>query len=369
VLSAEPGRSPGTATCSTKLAAPQTQPRHLQPVDYTTLSACVAELNQRWVPAKIERALQVDSETVVLQLRTLESNGYLYVSWRTGADYIGIGAAPTRGNIAEAFGFGEQLDAAVRGLVLTDVTLPQWWERVVRFSLAPRLDAAVSVQLYCEIMGRYSNLVVCNGSNHILASGFQVGGTVEQNSCTACTDRAAPLQSLQVGGKMSSLRQVQTGRQYELPPPAPGVDPDSCSTATDWRLFIEGAAELVMQKSEKERVGTLIEGWVRAFRGISPSLVRELCSIAEVQADAPISEVEAEAWDRAYGAWGHWLQRLRSKAFQPSWDTVHRLYSAIGTYDEQLDSTLEFVHQHISTATNIEVVEQARCGALTVLPW
>ena len=49
---------------------------------------------------------------------------------------------------------GEQLHAALTGLVLLEVLLPRAWERVVRLCFGPRLSDPATACLKLEVMGR-----------------------------------------------------------------------------------------------------------------------------------------------------------------------------------------------------------------------
>lgn len=53
---------------------------------------------------------------------------------------------------------GEQLQAALAGLVLLEVALPRAWERVVRLRFGPRLSDPPSAALWLEVMGRCAPL-------------------------------------------------------------------------------------------------------------------------------------------------------------------------------------------------------------------
>lgn len=113
---------------------------------------------------------------------------------------------PRRGATSEAYSFGEQLYAGLSGLVLVGVKMPQAWERVLQLQFGERLGAPPTRSLYCEVMARYSNVVLIDESDTIMACASQVG--------TA----------------KSSLRLLQTGRRCELPPITSGVPPDIFSS-------------------------------------------------------------------------------------------------------------------------------------------
>ena len=51
--------------------------------------------------------------------------------------------------------------------------------------------------------------------------------------------------AIQVGGKMSSKRQIQTGGSYQLPPTAQGIVPDYYNSLAEWQQTITAAADQV----------------------------------------------------------------------------------------------------------------------------
>ena len=50
---------------------------------------------------------------------------------------------------------------------------------------------------------------------------------------------------------MSSMRQLQTGRMYSLPPPAPGIAPTSVASIEEWRDIVAASAGQVALSSMK----------------------------------------------------------------------------------------------------------------------
>lgn len=115
---APPAAAAGSsAASSTEAAAP-----HLQTFDYTTLAAATTEL-QAWVPAKVEGVVQQEHATA-LRLRTATESGWLWLSYHARTAHVGIGDGPARGAAAELYTFGSQLQATLRGLVLTRIWMP-----------------------------------------------------------------------------------------------------------------------------------------------------------------------------------------------------------------------------------------------------
>ena len=171
----------------------------LQPLDYTTLAACAAELRHSYCPAFVEQAVQATPHSLLLRLRTVDTVAWLSISWDVNHAHVSIRPSlPQRSTEAEAYSFGQQLNANLKGAVLSDVELPRQWDRIIDLSFAPRLGDAVSHHLVCEIMGRYSNVVLTNAASPgiVLAA------------------------AKQVGHKMTQHRHVQVGKGYSLPPTA-----------------------------------------------------------------------------------------------------------------------------------------------------
>lgn len=180
-------------------------------------------------------------------------------------------------------------------------------------------------------------------------------------------DGSILLCAYQVGGSMSSLRQVQQGRAYQLPPRAQGIAPNPDEILDSWRDNVTRAAELPASASgptqqhhqqqqqpstdaaaagAAERSGssngsthtkpqTLLSGATRAYLGVSPALVEELCLTAGVLPSAEPSSLSPETWQRLFGAWQGWLTRLGSKDFIPCSCSSSNRFSVLGTYAQQ----------------------------------
>ena len=152
------------------------------------MSGCVGQIVQ-WHP-----------KCVALRLRHDDDRTWMYLSWHPVAARVHCGASPPRGAAAELYHFGKALHKSLQGYVLQTASLPVAFERLVHLTFSPSLDREAEYALWCEVMGKYSNLVLTNGKGEIEVCAHQIGK------------------------KLSSVRQLQVGRPYTFaPPPPPAV--------------------------------------------------------------------------------------------------------------------------------------------------
>lgn len=348
------------------------QPHKLQPVDYTALAACAAELQRSYCPSVVDRALQASPCSLLLRLRTLEAVGWLRLNWNVSHAHVSIQQdTPQRSSEAEGFSFGQQVEGALKGCVLANVTLPNPWDRILQLSFSTRLGESASHHLYCEIMGRHSNVILTTGATPpvILAAAKQVSAMYKvAKECCCCSEITAPhcysllgifttplLIYMQVGSKMTQQRFVQTGRQYTIPPAAHGLDPGIVTNAGDLQSF------LTQHQPGQEEAGhaTVHDALVRCFNGISPSLAHELFLYAGVRDQALSSQLDDQQWVALFEAWQGWLNCLSSASFGVS--TSGKAYSMIGSYSDGSDVTaspLEFMHIYYGPIVELEEFER-----------
>ncbi|GIL89674.1 hypothetical protein Vretimale_16652 [Volvox reticuliferus] len=184
--------------------------------------------------------------------------------------------------------------------------------------------------------------------------------------------------SLAVGGMMSSYRQIQVGRTYSFPPQLYGVPPTAATSMEQWRDTLIGAARLAaasevarqqqrqqrkMNASEKPlpllAVGErLAEGFIRAFHGVSPALVDELCGAAGVEPDASPDSMTPSQWEVLYGQWITWQERLRSGKFAATSNPATGKYSVFGSQPWRHASVHEMLEEYYEALTTAEAHAQ-----------
>jgi predicted ribosome quality control (RQC) complex YloA/Tae2 family protein len=253
----------------------------VQQVDLTTLIALTSELRKQWIPARLEQVYQCDRNTIKLALRTLQKRGWLTLSWHPQAARIGMGDAPPR--VPDTFTFSQQLIHQLNGFALVAIEQISPWERVVDLQFAQRPQEPPEWHLYVEIMGKYSNVILTT------------------------SDRMVVTAAHQVNANQSRVRQIQTGKPYELPPQLTGPTPSLQETQAHWRDRLTLIP--VPLKS------TLVKN----YRGLGSSVVMEMLEEAKLDPNQPIETLVESEWNRLFQAWQRWLQVLETESFQPGW--------------------------------------------------
>ncbi|MEG4998896.1 Rqc2 family fibronectin-binding protein [Microcoleus sp. B4-D4] len=252
----------------------------MQPVDFTTLTAACSELRAQWLPARLEQVYQRDRFTVSLALRTMKGRAWIDISSHPTAARICVGDPPPR--IPDTFTFSEQLRHQLCGLALVSIAPVSPWERVIDLQFAKRPGEGALWHLYAEIMGKYSNIIL----------------TASDNLVVTCAH--------QVGIKQSSVRPVQTGQPYELPPSLTDAVPSAIEPQNRWQERIS----LVP--------GQLKTNLLKNYRGLSKNLVVSMIRSASLDPEQSTDSLNPHQWQQLFQRWLYWLQCLENSKFQPN---------------------------------------------------
>ncbi|WP_036482167.1 NFACT family protein [Myxosarcina sp. GI1] len=253
----------------------------MQPVDYTTLMAVRAELVRDWIPSRIEQVFQRDLFTIAIALRTLKTKAWLTICWHPQAARINIGEAPPRSR--DTFTFSDQLRHQLNNLALIDVAAVAPWERVLDLQFAQRPGEKPLWHFYTEIMGKYSNAILTDASLNIVAPARQISSS------------------------QSSVRPIQTGAKYELPPPITKTAPRLEESFSSWQ----------------ERVslipGNLKQQLINSYRGLSPKVAAEIINSAQLSTQQSTADLLERDWQELFDYWQKWLKSLANREFIPGW--------------------------------------------------
>jgi predicted ribosome quality control (RQC) complex YloA/Tae2 family protein len=244
----------------------------MQQVDFTTLTAAVRELQLDWIPARVESVYQRDRYTLALSLRTLDKRGWIAISWHPQAARIVLTDPPPR--IPDTFTLSQQLRSVLGGLAMIGLEMVSPWERLVRLTFATRPGAEALYYLYVEPIGKYSNLTLTDADNLIITTAHQVTN------------------------KQSSVRTIETGRPYEVPPALTDPMPNIAESIDRWIDRVSLIPDKLNQRL------------VRSYRGLSTILMNELITVAGLD---PVQNTETLArsdWEKLFGYWQVWLKTL-----------------------------------------------------------
>ncbi|HEY9819307.1 MAG TPA: NFACT RNA binding domain-containing protein [Candidatus Sericytochromatia bacterium] len=250
----------------------------MQPVDFTTLTAACCELRAQWIPGRTEQVYQRDRYTIAISLRTLKSRGWLTICWHPQAARICIGDPPPK--TPDTFTFSDQLRHQLSGIALVAIDAIAPWERVLDLKFARRPGDPALFHLYVEIMSKYSNVILTDADNLIITAAHQVSS------------------------QQSSIRPIQTGQPYELPPALTGTLPGLSESQERWQ----------------ERVslvpGALHRQLLKSYRGLSPALVRSMAQAADLNPDQSTASLSPTDWQQLFQRWQEWLHTLKSTVGQ-----------------------------------------------------
>lgn len=213
------------------------------------------------IGARVEKVHQPARDEIVLSLRTRERGYKVLIS--ASADRARVHLTDVQVEnpkvppmfcmlLRKRLGSGRLLSIRQDGL-----------ERVLYldFSCVNELGDVVQLTLACEIMGRYSNLILINENNRIIDS------------------------IKRVDSEMSSKRLVLPGMAYELPP-------------RDERLNFLECSENEIRDALREKNGMLPKVLLAVLEGVSPILVREWTFYAGRGCDLRTETMSDDHYDR-----------------------------------------------------------------------
>lgn len=254
-------------------------PNFMQSFDYTTLLSVRQDIIRDWLPSRIEQVYQRDRYTIYLSLRTIRKRGWLCICWHPEAARICLAEAPPKKS--DTFTFSDQLRHQFKGLALVAVDIIAPWERVLDLQFAQRPEDAVQYHLYVEIMGKYSNVILTDAKNQIIAP------------------------AKQIDNKQSSVRPILTGQPYETPPPLTGSLPKLEEAQTKW----QDRVSLIPGKLQRQLMS--------AYRGVSPTVAKEIAASAQLSPQQQTDTLTQADWDRLYRGWQQWLKMQAKGEFYP----------------------------------------------------
>lgn len=252
------------------------------PLDAICLGAVAHELNTALAGCRVEKVYQPDRDEIVLQTRGTGGARRLLLSIAAGSPRVHfIDAA--RENPAAPPMFCMLLRKHVQGAKIAAVVQPAV-ERMLCIELDTTDEMGVACQkrLICELMGKHSNVILCDEQGRILDA------------------------LRRVDGDLSGKRQVLPGLFYRMPPAQDKHDPFALSGA--------GLAAAVAQADEGQGIDRFL---LRTLLGFSPLLCRELAYRATGDAAKPIGRLTSEERQRLGQVYDDLIAYVQAGRYQP----------------------------------------------------
>ena len=266
--------------------------------DVLTIAAIVDELGSDLVNGRIQQVAQVDELTIALEVYAARQRRWLVLSAHPEHARVLLASRRVDGDAERVTPLLLLLRKYARGGRIVSVSQPRY-ERIVQISIAKPIrpnnsddvgsdsdeeaedDAdLVSTELYVEIMGRRSNIMLTNDQGRILDA----------------VKRVSP--------EMSRVRPIRPGGTYVPPPPQDKLEP----------LRATGQSLLDAAPDAKE---TIAKWLVARYLGISPAIAREATARAGLEPGARASSLDTAQAERLANAVVSIFAPIESGAWQP----------------------------------------------------
>lgn len=234
---------------------------------------CVAaicdELKRTISDGRISKISQPEKEEVVLTVKCKEGQKRLFISCSPSLPLVYI-TEENKENPATPPSFLMVLRKHLQGGRIVDVTQPGL-ERIINIHVEhlDEMGYLCNRILVIEIMGKYSNIILCDGNGKILDAAKRIPVSV------------------------SSVREVLPGRDYFIPNTLSKIDPMGISEADFNNVFCNGLNEKEDNddKFKLSHIKDLYYRYSNLFIGISPSISEEMAkeAINEVLTDTDSS--------------------------------------------------------------------------------
>ena len=255
------------------------------PFDGITSHLLAKELNGLLAGTRIDKVFQPDKQTVILNIRANAKMEKLLISCNPSCVRMNL-TTSDRENPKMPPSFCMLLRKYLSGARIESITC-QSYERIIEIkaSNTDELHDKNTYTLICELMGRYSNLILVNQTGKIIDSLVHVDLSVNR------------------------YREVMPARIYEYPP------------AQD-KLSAEEAYELIRNHKtpiKDEETGRSAEkALINSIKGLSPALTRRIVNSCDIDDRTPFRLLPEESVNRLNNALEGFLTSVTTGEHTPS---------------------------------------------------
>lgn len=251
-------------------------------LDGIVISNIVFELNNLLVGGRIDKTYQPENDEIILSIRNNKTSYKLLLSALPSLPRIHITEVPKK-NPLNPPNFCMLLRKYITGGRVIKVTQPNF-ERIVVIAIEHlnELGDVCTKNLIIEIMGRHSNIILCDDENKILDSVKHVSSHV------------------------SSVREVLPGRTYIYPPSKDKVNPlEICSLET----FND-----IIRKNNS----TIHKAIYFSFNGISPIISEEICYQSNINSSTAVELLTGEELSTIYSTFTNLIRKIQKNHYEPN---------------------------------------------------
>ncbi|MDR1800633.1 MAG: NFACT family protein [Lachnospiraceae bacterium] len=251
--------------------------------DGSVVYALCNEFNNELNGARMQKIAQPEPDEILLTLKTSDNIKRLLININASLPYIRL-TDENKPSPMTAPGFCMLMRKYLGNSRLLSVSMPSL-ERVLVFTFEHRdeMGDLREIRLIAELMGKHSNLIVCDENNMILDSLKHVSKAV------------------------SSVREVLPGRTWFIPDTLSKADPFALSEKNfgDSNGFLSLFCENInIKKALYSRI-----------TGISPLIAEELLYAAKMDSDMPVSAFAKDDFQRLYDTFKKFISKLFLKEF------------------------------------------------------
>ena len=248
--------------------------------DGITIACMVHELSEKLVGGRITKISQPEKEEVLLTVKSLAGQHRLFISASASLPLIYL-TEENKPAPMTAPNFCMVLRKYLQGGRVVEISQPGL-ERVIQIKVE-HLDEMgdTCIRVLCfELMGKYSNLILCD-------------------------DKSIILDSLKhVSAVMSSVREVLPQREYFIPVTVEKKD----ALTTTYEEFVG------LAKESRQAPFKMI---YQSYTGISPFMAREMCNNADVDDRIMAGDLEDVVVQRLYDAFDQVINKVKMKDYAP----------------------------------------------------
>ncbi len=248
--------------------------------DAGMVAAVAAELRTKLPGGRVDKISQPEKDEITMAIRVADgSYARLCISAGNNNPHINL-TEKQKENPMTAPMFCMLLRKHLSGARVTEI-LQHGFERVIelRFETRDEMGFLCERRLIAEIMGKYSNIILCDGE-------YKIFNAIKP-----------------VDFSTSQKRQVLPGMKYELPPPQ-----DKRNPLTETEEGFLAAAEAVPAGQNADRF------IVNTYLGIAPVTAREIVFSVAGKTDVPMSMMPAKLlWNAFFAV----FEKIRTAQFTP----------------------------------------------------